>query len=152
MEHTSLTDRPSTTAYPSARLVMLAVIDEQSMRNETSSTGAIAYLLPSGDPDVLLAAITRMSQGGGPQLNSFSRNVTLHMHPDRPSASGIGLSHREKDVLGALVEGLSYKMIADKLGISFETVRTHIKRIYDKLRVHNSAEAVAKALTGGLLA
>ena len=61
------------------------------------------------------------------------------------------LGAREKDVLQALVDGLSYKMIADRLGISFETVRSHIKNIYEKLHVHNSAEAVAKTLKGRLL-
>ena len=69
----------------------------------------------------------------------------------RSSQQEPDLTFREKDVLRALVEGLSYKMIADKLCISFETVRSHIKRIYDKLQVHNSAEAVAKALNGRLL-
>lgn len=60
------------------------------------------------------------------------------------------LSPREKEVLNALVEGLRYKMIAHHLSISFETMRTHIKRIYETLAVHNNTEAVAKALRYGL--
>ncbi|MBS1547004.1 MAG: response regulator transcription factor [Bacteroidetes bacterium] len=61
------------------------------------------------------------------------------------------LSPREKEVLNALVEGLRYKMIAHHLSISFETMRTHIKRIYETLAVHNNTEAVAKALRNGLV-
>jgi DNA-binding NarL/FixJ family response regulator len=61
------------------------------------------------------------------------------------------LTTREKEILGLLVKGHSYKMISTALGISFETVKTHIKNIYEKLHVHNQSEAVAKALKNRLL-
>ena len=75
----------------------------------------------------------------------------MQLRPERMGTVSTGLSPRETDVLRELVEGLSYKMIAHKLGISFETVRSHIKRIYEKLGVHNNTEAVALALNERLL-
>ena len=71
--------------------------------------------------------------------------------PPRSRPEDHGLSAREKEVLQCLVDGHSYKMIADHLKISFETVRSHLKHIYEKLQVHNNTEAVAKTLKRGLL-
>lgn len=86
---------------------------------------------------------------------SIARKVMLHFQqlpaPPSSTVTDHGLSLREKEVLQALVDGLSYKMIADKLGISYETVRSHIKHIYDKLHVHSCTEAVSKTLKGRLL-
>ena len=75
----------------------------------------------------------------------------LPISPSTDDEEDPGLSPREKDVLQCLVDGLSYKMIAEQLGIGFETVRSHIKRIYEKLHVHNNTEAVAKTIRGGWL-
>ena len=71
--------------------------------------------------------------------------------PSSKSNDSYGLSEREKDILASLAEGNSYKIIADKLFISIDTVRSHIRNIYKKLHVHNQSEAVAKAFKDGLI-
>ncbi len=145
---------------PSARVtaaklpgrVMLAVIP--------ASDGSLAephgitegYLLHHGEPHELLAAIHALTEGVALRPERIARKVTVRVVPERGlTADRFGLSPRETDVLCGMVDGRSYKMIAERLGISFETVRTHVKKVYDKLGVHNCTEAVAKALKTGLM-
>ncbi len=143
----------NTAISPTKRtVVMVAMIDENETNAGTIQSGTRAYLLPSADPEVLLSVIAQMDLGHLPHADSLARAVTLHVEPEVTAPQHAALSHREKDVLRELVQGLSYKMIAAKLGISFETVRTHIKNIYTKLSVNNNTEAVAKTLNGRLLA
>ena len=116
--------------------------------------GAIGYLLKNTEPESLLRSLREAHLGGTPMTRSIARKVMQHFQrlpAPLPAIEDHGLNPREKDVLQGLVDGLSYKMIADRLSISFETVRSHIKRIYEKLHVHNNAEAVAKTLKGRLL-
>ncbi len=138
----------------SGTVIMVAVLNAHGQKDIVFNTNMNGYLLEGNDPLAMLAAITEMRRGGAPLLHADLRKVMLRLQaPDEaPVHPGYNLSERERDVLRELVGGLSYKMIADKLFISFETVRTHIKRIYEKLGVHNSAEAVAKTLNGRLLA
>ena len=87
-----------------------------------------------------------MVNGGAPMTSSIARKV-LDLFPKSPSPSEEldKLAPREQEVLNLLVTGHSYKMIADKCGITIETVRSHIKRIYEKLQVHSATEAASKA-------
>ena len=78
-------------------------------------------------------------------IELFKENLTP------PSDNSYQLSDKEKEVLQNLVDGKSYKMIADAMGIAFDTVKTHIKNIYAKLHVHSSAEAVSKVLRERIL-
>lgn len=137
-------------------VIMFAVMEGHGITNEDMRLGTPGILLSSEDPEVLMAAIREMGRGRMPESNEVARRVVLHVTEPRPvevlAERVTELSPREKEVLNALVEGLSYKMIAARLSISFETVRSHIKRIYEKLRVHNNTEAVAKALKFGLVA
>ena len=133
-------------------VVMLAVMEGDNLNDEQHLSGTTGYVLRSEDPQTLLAAIRDLSQGHSAFPMDIAQKVTLHMRPAQGEATSFGLSHREKDVLRALVEGLSYKMIAHKLGITFETVRSHIKRIYSKMSVNNNTEAVAKAINGFVFA
>lgn len=134
-----------------ARL-MLAVIPFGDWSAEGLPGSTEGYLLHHGEPHELLAAIHALTEGIALRPERIARKVTVRMMPENgPVADLIGLSPRETDVLRGMVDGLSYKMVADKLGISFETVRTHVKKVYDKLDVHNCTEAVAKALKTGLL-
>lgn len=141
---------------PQRTVIMFAVMEGHGITAEDMRAGTPGILLSSEDPEVLLAAIRDMGRGRLPDGSEVARRVMLHVtDPTQERAAGVpvtDLSPREKEVLNALVEGLSYKMIADRLSISFETVRSHIKRIYEKLRVHNNTEAVAKALKIGLVA
>ena len=135
-------------------VIMFAVAEGQGVTPEQMRTGTPGILLSSNDPQVLLNAIREMGRGNLPGDSSIAQRVMLQVtdpFPQPVATPVTELSPREKEVLNALVEGLSYKMIAHRLRISFETVRTHIKRIYEKLAVHNNTEAVAKALRNGLV-
>lgn len=140
---------------PDESPMFIAVLPSSSVQRAKGDgqTGSrIGYVLdPSTSPQLheLLAKLGRPLKGMNKER---SIKVMVRFEPtgpgDRPE---IDLSHRETAVLRSLVGGSSYKMIAHELGISLETVRTHIKRIYVKLKVHNGAEAVAKALRSGLV-
>lgn len=135
-------------------VIMFAVAEGQGVTPEQMRAGTPGILLSSNDPQVLLNAIREMGKGNMPNDGSIAQRVVLQVTAPTlqpKSIPVIELSPREKEVLNALVEGLSYKMIAHRLSISFETVRTHMKRIYEKLAVHNNTEAVAKALRTGLV-
>lgn len=140
---------------PSLPVIMLTVFADEERVYAALCAGAMGYLLKNTDPNELLEAIAEVRQGGAPMTPSIARKVMLHFQrlPSTPTApmDDPGLSPREMEVLQQLVDGLSYKMIADRLGITFETVRSHIKNVYEKLHVHNCAEAIAKTLKGGLL-
>ncbi len=137
-------------------VIMLAIAEGQHITEEDMRTGTPGILISSDDPQVLLNAMRELGLGQAPPSGHIAQRVMLHVSAPRsgapPTASVTDLSPREKEVLTALVDGLSYKMIAHRLSISFETVRTHIRRIYEKLCVHNNTEAVAKALKYGLVA
>jgi len=141
-----------TSKNPRTMVVMLAVMEGDNLSDDQLYSGATGYVLRSEDPQMLLAAIRELSNGNDPVPANIAQKVTLHMRPAEQDTTSFGLSHREKDVLRALVEGLSYKMIAHKLGITFETVRSHIKHIYSKMSVNNNTEAVAKAINGFVFA
>ncbi len=141
--------------HPQLPVIMLTVFADEERIYAALCAGAMGYLLKNMDPNELLDAIAEVRQGGAPMTPSIARKVMLHFQrlpktPDGPMEDP-GLSRREMEVLQELVAGLSYKMIAEKLHISFETVRSHIKNVYEKLHVHNTAEAVAKTLKGGFL-
>lgn len=149
------TSSPETSSQPRT-VIMFAVMEGHGITASDMRMGTPGLLLSSDDPEVLMATIRNMGRGIMPDSGEIARRVTLHVTEPQlaqaPAGPVTDLSPREKEVLNALVEGLSYKMIAARLSISFETVRSHIKRIYEKLRVHNNTEAVAKALKIGLVA
>lgn len=129
-------------------VMMFAVFNQGEVTDHALRTGVTGYLLRSGDHHAVLNAIAALVKDGGPLSATGAHEVTVQL---RATPMDAGLSPREKDVLSCMVDGLSYKMIADQLTISFETVRSHVKRIYEKLQVHNNTEAVSKTLKCGLL-
>lgn len=131
---------------------MLALVPPGDWSNDRHPTSAEGYVLKHAEPHELLAAIRALTEGLVPRPERIARKVTLRMLPERGSSTeSVGLSPRETEVLRGMVDGLSYKMVAERLGISFETVRTHVKKVYDKLGARNCTEAVAKALKSGLV-
>jgi DNA-binding NarL/FixJ family response regulator len=97
----------------------------------------------------LLEAIIDAHHGGAPMTSSIARKVLQMLPQQQPRVAdnvSYKLTERETEILNLLVKGNSYKMIADKCGITMDTVRSHIKKIYDKLHVHSQTEAVAKAI------
>ncbi len=133
---------------PQVNVVMFTVFEDNENIFEAICSGAVGYLLKRTPPVKLLEAIHDAHNGGAPMTSSIARKV-LQMLPTQQKVSESNdykLTEREGEILNLLVKGNSYKMIADKSGISIDTVRSHIKKIYDKLHVHSQTEAVAKAI------
>jgi DNA-binding NarL/FixJ family response regulator len=114
---------------------------------EALYAGANGYLLKKYISDKLIHAIQEVLQGGAPMSPAIARMIISNMQQAAPSqANDYQLTNREKEILTWLSKGNSFKMIAAELNISLDTVRTHIKRIYDKLHVRSQIEAVSKAI------
>jgi len=138
--------------FPNLPVIMLTVFEDEDRVFRSLRNGALGYILKSTAPEKLLDSITEVMSGGAPMSPSIARKVMSHLQAEAsPQKIDYSLTQREKDVLALLVEGNSYKMIADKLEIGFETVRSHIKKIYDKLHVQTMTEAVSKTLREKLL-
>ncbi len=133
-------------AYPHIEALMLTVFDDDERVFEAVCAGASGYLLKNAKPTRILEALREVTEGGAPMSPLIARKV-LQLFPGKPTerdADVDKLSARELEVIKTLARGFSYKMVADELQISMDTVRTHVKRIYTKLRVHNVVEAVSK--------
>lgn len=128
------------------KILMLTVFDDNKNIFQAISNGANGYILKKTPPARLLEYITEAQTGGAPMTASVATQV-LKMFSSMNNERGedYNLSDREKQVLQFLVDGYSYKMIASEMFISIDTVRSHIKKIYEKLHVNSKSEAVAKA-------
>lgn len=138
---------------PGIPVLMLTVYDDNEQIFKSLMAGATGYLLKRTPKDKLLAAIREIVSGGAPMSRQIARRVVGFFQEISQMPSSIrldstlsGLTEREQQVLASLAQGHSYKEIGDKLNISFETVRTHIRSIYEKLHVHSRTEAVLKYL------
>ena len=130
---------------PSVQIVMLTVYDEVGQLFKSLMAGACGYLLKRTPSDKLLEAITEARLGGAPMTRKIARKVVQYFHGLGVVSPEMGsLSKREQETLALRAEGFRYKEIADKLGISFNTVREYVHSIYQKLHVTSSAEAVLK--------
>jgi DNA-binding NarL/FixJ family response regulator len=130
---------------PDIEVIMLTVYDDTDKIFKALSAGATGYILKRSPPEELLEAIREVHGGGSAMSSSIARKVVASFQKTSPRAAGeTHLSPREQGVLDCLARGLTYKQIADQLGISIETIRTHLKRIYHKLHVQSRTEAVAK--------
>lgn len=127
---------------PDVDILMLTVHNDSKKVFEALCAGACGYLIKDTPPAKLLEAIAEVYHGGAPMSSQIARMVIDSFK----ISSHDGLTPRETEVLTQLCKGKSYKMIADTLFISEETVRRHIKNIYKKLEVSSKSEAVAKAL------
>ena len=135
------------TQYPCIKVLMLTVFDENHKIFESICNGADGYMLKKSGPIAILDAVREAYHNGAPMSNSIAAKV-LHMFRTNAQQKNEGnqLSDREKEILSHLTKGFTYKMIAAECQISIDTVRFHIKNIYDKLHVHSMTEAVSKAL------
>ncbi len=134
------------------KVLMLTVFDDNKNVFEALRNGANGYLLKKTPPAKLLEYIQDATLGGAPMTSSIATQV-LKMFQVIPQTKNQDycLSERETEVLQLLVDGYSYKMIASELFIAIDTVRSHIKKIYEKLHVNSKSEAVAKAFKDKLL-
>ncbi len=132
---------------PKIQAVMLTVYEDTDNIFNALAAGAAGYLLKRTKSAELLEAIREVQRGGSPMTTHIARKVTQSFQRAGPSSQPTeNLSQREQEVLDCLSKGFLYKEIADKLGISYETVHTYIRRIYEKLQVRTRTEAVAKFL------
>jgi len=139
-------------AAPEILAVMLTAYEDTENIFNALAAGAAGYLLKRAPRSELLEAIREVRRGGSPMTTHIARKVVQSFQKPVPApqpgatAGGDTLSAREQEVLDLLSQGFLYKEIADKLGISYETVHTYIRRIYEKLQVRTRTEAVAKFL------
>ena len=134
--------------YPEIDILMLTVHNDPHKIFQSLCAGASGYLLKTTPFLQIKKAIQELVAGGAPMSPQIARRVVDYFHPLEASKSESLLTEKEKQVVLALVDGLSYKMIADKQCVSIETVRTHIKHIYAKLHVHCKADVIRKSLRG----
>ena len=134
-------------SFPDIQILMFTVFEDEDKIFEAIRAGASGYLLKKTPPDEILAAIIQLTEGGAPMTASIARKVIQSFQaPPLAATGGYSLTPREKEILYGLVDGLSYKKIAEKNFVSISTIRTHICNIYAKLHVHSKAQAVAKVL------
>lgn len=132
---------------PGLQILMLTMYEDDDLVFQALTAGASGYLVKRTSPAELLAAIEEVHSGASPMSGKIARTVVEYFHKLQHIVPAQGnLSRREHEILDLLVKGYRYKEIADALGISFETVRSHLKNIYEKLHVHSRTEAVVKYL------
>ena len=132
---------------PEIQIVMLTVYEDTDQIFQALAAGASGYLLKRLTPTKLLEAIREVHAGGSPMSSSIARKVVASFQKAGPATQKEALlSPREQMVLDCLSKGLAYKQIADQMGISVTTIRTYLRRIYEKLHVQSRSEAVAKYL------
>ena len=132
---------------PETQVIMLTVYEDTENIFNALAAGASGYMLKRTPTPELLAAIRQVLQGGSPMTAHIARKVVQSFQRSAAATDATeDLSPREREVLDCLSQGFLYKEIAEKLGISYETVHTYIRRIYEKLQVRTRTEAVAKFL------
>lgn len=138
---------------PNVSILMQTVFEDDDRVFDSICAGASGYILKNQLNTKLISFINELQHGGSPMSPSIARKVLLKMQqvadvvrPNTESANNYQLTSREKEVLACIVNGLSHKMIADELNISYETVRSHVKNIYEKLHVASVTQAVSKAM------
>jgi len=133
--------------FPNTQFLVLTMFHEDDDIFRALSNGASGYLLKSDPPDALLTALRDVSAGGAPMSPAIARRVVQTFQKPLQSPDDPVLTQRELATLSLLRAGRGYKGTAADLNISVDTVRTHIRNIYQKLRVHSLIEALAKTKT-----
>jgi DNA-binding NarL/FixJ family response regulator len=132
---------------PALQIIMLTVYEDSEMIFKALQAGATGYLLKRSSPDKILEAIVEVSRGGAPMSSYIARKVVESFQDKEPAAGEqTNLTRREEEILGYIVKGFVNKEIADALSISVETIRVHLKSIYEKLHVRSRTEAALKCL------
>lgn len=138
--------------HPELQILMLTVYSDNEHVFEAICAGASGYLLKDTPPERLVSAIRELAAGGAPMSPEIARKVvTMFQRTAPPRDDRVRLTPRELELLQALSEGHSYKTAAHALGLSIDTVRFHVRNVYEKLHVHSKSEAVLLALKRGLV-
>jgi DNA-binding NarL/FixJ family response regulator len=144
-------------ALPTVQVIIVTVYRNQELIFQALQAGACGYLLKRSSPEELLKAINEVRSGGAPMTSEIAR-MLVEAFQKKPAnlMSSDGLTQRESEILALLSEGLSNKEIADRVKISYDTVRAHLRHIYEKLHVRGRTEAVkmylqsSNSVTSGL--
>lgn len=129
---------------PQTQVVMLTAFDDSDQVFESLKAGATGYVLKDATAEEVLDAVRDVCAGGSPISSAIARKLVQFFSPRPASPEVTALTDREREVLDGLSRGLMYKEIADELAVSINTVRAHVRRIYETLQVQSRAEAVAK--------
>lgn len=135
--------------YPDIEIIMLTIYHDSHKIFNSLVAGASGYLLKHTSLPEIKESIENLVEGGAPMSPQIARKVIEHFKKPEPQKNpDSDLTSREQDIVNGLVDGLSYKLIADRFDISIDTVRAHIRNIYKKLHVNSKAEVIAKSLRG----
>ena len=138
--------------FPTVDIIMFTVFEDDEKIFRSVMAGASGYLLKKIPPEKLLEALDDFVQGGAPMTGSIATRVLeMFRKQTHQTAATFNLSARELEILTSLSSGKTYRLIAGERFLSVETVRSHVKNIYEKLHVHSKAEAVAKAFREKLI-
>jgi DNA-binding NarL/FixJ family response regulator len=133
--------------FPDIKVIMQTVFEDDDKIFDAIRFGACGYILKKAAPEKIIDAIREALLGGSPMTPSIATKVLGYFRKQQTQRPELyGLSERETEILQQLVDGKSYKMVAEQLNISYHTVNSHIKKIYEKLQVHSVGEAVSKAI------
>ena len=132
--------------FPHIRIIMQTIFEDEEKIFASLKAGAEGYILKNASAEKITQSIEEVHQGGAYMTPSVALRVMQYFNKPLQQKEEYKLTPKEKEVLKLLSDGLSYKMVADKLGISYYTVNAHIKKIYEKLHVHSLGEAVSLAL------
>lgn len=137
------------TKYPDIDIIMLTIYHDSHKIFDSLKAGASGYLLKHTSLPEIKLSIDDLLKGGAPMSPQIARKVITHFNEQAPKKNPDSmLTDREQDIVNGLVDGLSYKLIADRFDISIDTVRAHIRNIYKKLHVNSKGEVIAKSLRG----
>jgi DNA-binding NarL/FixJ family response regulator len=132
---------------PALQVIVVTVYRDRELLFQALKAGACGYLLKRSSPEELLRAISEVRSGGAPMTGEIARMVVETFQKPAAETSPLAeLSSRETEILGLVAQGLTNKEIGPKLNVSYDTVRAHLRRIYEKLHVRCRAEAVMKYL------
>lgn len=138
---------------PDVKVLIQTTFDDEHRIFAAICAGANGYVLKSPEPETMLQAIVDVHKGGAwmsPTIAAKAMRMFQHQFVQN-QPTYIALTDREKDVLGCMVKGMSYKMIANACSLSIHTVHWHVKNIYEKLHVNSASEAVVKAIENKLV-
>jgi DNA-binding NarL/FixJ family response regulator len=134
--------------YPRINIIMLTIFSDSYKIFQSLCAGASGYLLKNAPFSEIFQAIEIVYNGGSSMSPQIARKVVDYFQKNKSKSEHSGLTEKEKEIVAGLVDGLSYKKIAEQNFISLETVRTHIKNIYKKLHVHCKVDVIKKSLSG----
>lgn len=137
--------------FPKVQVCMQTVFEDDDKIFASLCAGASGYILKNTPSEKIIQAIQDVAEGGTFFTPSVARRVLLSFQQQKTTNEFVQLTDKEKETLKHLVDGCSYKMIADKMNLSFHTIHTHIRNVYEKLHVNSKGEAVAKAIRNKLV-